>query len=93
MERWLDDRIKAKLEAFAEIMGAEVGLIEKRFNTELKRLEDKIAALESGFLFERRHAVFHEDPSKFLKLILTDRFADYHSDVHGTPFRVCRHKA
>jgi len=44
---WLDDRIKAKLEAFAEIMGAEVGLIEKRFNTELKRLEDKISALEA----------------------------------------------
>ena len=44
---WLDDRIKAKLEAFAEIMGAEVGLIEKRFNTELKRLEDKISALET----------------------------------------------
>ena len=44
---WLDDRIMAKLEAFAEIMGAEVGLIEKRFNTELKRLEDKISALET----------------------------------------------
>ena len=44
---WLDDRIMAKLEAFAEIMGAEVGLVEKRFNTELKRLEDKIAALEA----------------------------------------------
>jgi hypothetical protein len=43
----LDDRIKARLEAFAEIMGTEVGLVEKRFNTELKRLEDKIAALEA----------------------------------------------
>ena len=30
-----------------ELLGAEVGKMEKRFNAELKRLDDKIAALQA----------------------------------------------
>jgi len=39
-EIWANALIRKKLEDFAEIMGAEVGQIEKRLN-------DKIAALQS----------------------------------------------
>lgn len=51
---WFDDRfnraVQKQFESFAEIMGEEVAELEKRlltrFNTELKRLEEKIATHE-----------------------------------------------
>ena len=50
-EAWANALIQAKLQAFAEIMGEEAAQQEKRllthFNGELKRLDDKIAALEA----------------------------------------------
>lgn len=42
---WANALVQAKLEAFAEVLGAEVGQLEKRFNEKLKLLEDKVAAL------------------------------------------------
>ena len=45
---WLDDRIKAKLEAFAEIMGAEVGQIERRLDERIAALEAEVAILRTA---------------------------------------------
>lgn len=42
---WANALVQTKLEAFAEVLGAEVGQLEKRFNEKLKLLEDKVAAL------------------------------------------------
>ena len=50
-EAWANALIQSKLESFAEIMGEEAARQEKRllthFNAELKRLDDRIAALEA----------------------------------------------
>ena len=54
-EAWANALIQSKLELFAEIMGAEVGKLEKRFNVELKRLDDRVAALEAEIEILRRH--------------------------------------
>jgi len=39
--------VQAKLETFSEILGAEIGQMEKRFNEKLKVLEDKVAELSA----------------------------------------------
>ena len=39
--------MQAKLETFSEILGAEIGQMEKRFNEKLKVLEDKVAELSA----------------------------------------------
>ena len=44
-EKWANAIVQAKLEAFADLMGAEVGKLEQRFNTELKCLTAEIATL------------------------------------------------
>jgi hypothetical protein len=49
-EVWANALVLAKLQAFAEIMGEEAARQEKllltHFNAELKRLDDRIAALQ-----------------------------------------------
>ena len=54
-EAWANALIQSKLESFAEILGQEVGLLEKRFNVELERLDDRVAALEAEIEILRRH--------------------------------------
>ena len=46
-DAWANALVHAKMEALAEIFGAEVGQMEKRFNEKLKVLEDKIAELSA----------------------------------------------
>jgi len=42
---WANALVHAKMEALADIIGGEIGLMEKRFNGRLKELEDRIADL------------------------------------------------
>jgi len=47
-ETWVNAIIQAKLAAFAEIMGEEVGHIEKRLNDKIATLEAEIAILRTA---------------------------------------------
>ena len=44
-DAWANALVHAKMEALADIIGGEIGLMEKRFNGRLKELEDRIADL------------------------------------------------
>ena len=46
-DAWANALVQAKMEAMAEVIGAEVGQMEKRFNEKLKVLEDKVAVLSA----------------------------------------------
>ena len=46
-DAWANEIVQAKLETFSEILGAEIGQMEKRFNEKLKVLEDKVAELSA----------------------------------------------
>ena len=46
-DAWANEIVQAKLAAFAEIIGAETGQLERRFNEKLKVLEDKVAMLSA----------------------------------------------
>ena len=46
-DAWANEIVQAKLAAFAEIIGAETGQLERRFNEKLKVLEDKVAVLSA----------------------------------------------
>ena len=46
-DAWANALVQAKMEAMAEVIGAEVGQMEKRFNEKLKVLEDKVAELSA----------------------------------------------
>ena len=46
-DAWANALVQTKMEAMAEILGGEIGLIEKRFNAKLKALEDKVAELSA----------------------------------------------
>jgi hypothetical protein len=47
-ETWANALIQKKLEGFAEIIGAEVGQIEKRLNERIAALEAEVAILRTA---------------------------------------------
>ena len=47
-EIWANALIRKKLEDFAEIMGAEVGQIERRLDERIAALEAEVAILRTG---------------------------------------------